>query len=332
MNKDKIINLLRTTGTGFLSGEQLAKKCGISRTMVWKHIKSLEQDGFNIEAVPSQGYRIMTEPDILRKGDLLQGLKTRTIGREVHLLPSTDSTNTHAMEIASHGSPEGTVVVAETQTAGKGRLGRTWVSPRGNLYISVILRPNIPLHKAPIITLMGAVSVAHALRTICNVQAVIKWPNDIIVSGKKISGLLTEMRAEQDRVKYIVLGIGINVNIGRSALPAEIRVSATTLAEETGQRINRTLLLRQLFMELERWYRIFLSDAGGILREWEALNMTIGNRVLVQGTGESFGGEAIGIDNEGRLIIKLDDGCFRPIAAGDVTLQPGQNSDSTLPI
>ena len=300
--------------------------------MVWKHIKSLKQDGFRIRAVPSQGYLLMDEPDILRKSDVLQGLKTEVIGREIHILRVTSSTNTHAMEMASDGSPEGTVVVAETQTGGKGRLGRTWVSPKGNLYLSIIFRPNIPLRKAPLITLMGAVAVASTLKAVYNVQATIKWPNDIFVSSKKISGLLTEMSAEQDRIKHIVLGIGINVNITLNALPAEVRTSATTLVEETGQKINRKMLLCQLLMELERWYRIFLGDVDCMLREWKAFNMTIGNRVTVQGMGESFEGDAVGIDTEGRLLIKLADGILRPIAAGDVTLQRGQNSKSNPPI
>jgi BirA family biotin operon repressor/biotin-[acetyl-CoA-carboxylase] ligase len=320
MYKEKILNVLRSSHTGFVSGEELARKCGISRAMVWKHIKSLEHEGFGIEAVPSQGYRITSEPDLLRKSDLSQGLKTRIIGRQIHLLPEVASTNTLAMEMASQALPEGTVVIAETQTGGKGRLGRKWVSPKGNLYLSVILRPNIPIYKAPLITLMGAVAVASAIRTTCEVQATIKWPNDIYVAGKKVSGLLTEMSAEQDRIKHVVLGIGVDVNMGLDALPAEIRAITTTLAAETGKRVDRTPLLRQLLIDLERWYQVFLRNDAVVLKEWETLNMTIGNRVAVSGLVEMLEGRAERIDSDGRLIIKLDDGSLRQVAAGDVTI------------
>src|SRR5512147_1706678 len=179
MYKEKILNMLRSSRAGFLSGEELGRKAGISRTMVWKHIKTLEREGFGIEAVPSQGYRIISTPDLLREGDIRPGLRTKVIGREIHLFREVASTNTLAMEMASNGAPEGTVVIAETQTSGKGRLGRKWLSPQGNLYLSVILRPDIPLHKAPLITLMGAVAVVTATRKNCGADAAIKWPNDL---------------------------------------------------------------------------------------------------------------------------------------------------------
>ena len=166
MYKDRILKLLRASKTGFLSGEALASKMGISRTMVWKHIKALEREGFKIEAVPSQGYRITSAPDTLRRDDIRAGLKTKVIGREIHVFPEVASTNTVAMEMAAKDAPEGTVVLAEVQTGGKGRLGRKWISPQGNLYVSVVLRPRIATHKAPLITLMGAVAAARAIRTI----------------------------------------------------------------------------------------------------------------------------------------------------------------------
>jgi BirA family biotin operon repressor/biotin-[acetyl-CoA-carboxylase] ligase len=320
MSKEKILNLLRLSHTGFLSGEELGRKTGISRTMVWKHIKSLENEGFGVEAVPSQGYRITSEPDVLRKSDVRQALKTGLIGREFRLLPEVASTNTLAMEMASNGAPEGTVIIAETQTGGKGRLGRTWISPKGNVYLSVILRPNIPVQNAPLITLMGAVAVAAAVTAAAKVSAAIKWPNDIYVSGKKVSGLLTEMSAEQDRIKHIVLGIGVDVNMDLAALPVELRALTTTLALEAGKRIDRTELVRRLCMDLERWYGAFLKDPSDVLREWEKFNMTTGNRVAVRGLGETFEGLAKGIDSEGRLLVELGDGTIRRVAAGDVTI------------
>jgi BirA family biotin operon repressor/biotin-[acetyl-CoA-carboxylase] ligase len=259
-------------------------------------------------------------PDLLREGDIKPGLKTRVIGREIHLFPEVASTNTLAMEMASNGAPEGTVVLAETQTGGKGRRGRTWISPKGNVYLSVILRPDIPLYKAPVITLMGAVAAASAIRRMCEVKAFIKWPNDILVSGRKVGGLLTEMSAEQDRVRHIVLGIGIDANMELEALPYDVRAQATTLAAETGGKIDRTAFLQQLLRELDRQYRVFLENEQDILMEWKSLNMTTGNRVAISGAGEILEGVAQGIDDEGRLVIRQDNGNVRTVAAGDVTI------------
>lgn len=320
MYKEKILNLLRSSKTEFLSGEELARKCGISRTMVWKHIKSLEREGFGIEAVPSQGYRITAVPDIIRESDIRPGLKTRVVGRDIHLLPEVASTNTLAMEMAGRGAPEGTVVIAETQSGGKGRLGRTWISPKGNLYLSVIFRPDIPMYKAPLITLMGAVATALAVRNACGVQAAIKWPNDILVSGRKVSGLLTEMSAEQDRIRHIVLGIGVDVNMELGELPTEVRPLTTTLAAEAGKKIDRPALLRRLLQELDRWYQAFLANEQDVLSEWKQLNATLGNRVMVSGAGPVREGIAQEIDNEGRLVIRLDDKTLCTVAAGDVTI------------
>jgi BirA family biotin operon repressor/biotin-[acetyl-CoA-carboxylase] ligase len=320
MYKEKILNLLRSSRSGFLSGEELARKTGISRTMVWKHIKSLEREGFGIEAVPSQGYRIVSAPDLLRQSDIKPGLKTRIIGREVHLFPEIESTNTRAMEMAGQGVPEGTVVIAETQTSGKGRRGRKWISPKGNLYFSVVLRPDIPMHKAPLMTLMGAVATATAVRKYCGLQAVIKWPNDILIDGKKMSGLLTEMSAEQDRIRHIVLGIGVDVNMDPELLPPDVRLSSTTLAATAGKQIDRLSLLQQLLRELDHWYQVFLINEQDVLREWKSLNATIGNRVTVSGAGDTLEGLAQGVDDEGRLIIQRDDGALRTVAAGDVTI------------
>jgi BirA family biotin operon repressor/biotin-[acetyl-CoA-carboxylase] ligase len=224
------------------------------------------------------------------------------------------------MEMASTGAADGTVVIAETQTGGKGRLGRTWISPKGNLYISVVLRPEIPPHKAPLITLMAAVAVTSTIRQHLQVQAGIKWPNDIFISGKKAAGLLTEMRAEPDRVKHIVLGIGINVNMNLAELPVPLRKLSTTLSAETGKKIDRTLFLQQFLAELDRWYQIFLKNGATVIEAWGMFNITVGNRVAVSGTGESFEGVAQGIDADGRLILKLDDGTLREVAAGDVTI------------
>ncbi len=324
MYKERILKLLRSSKSGFLSGEELAHKLGISRTMIWKHIKALEAEGFGIEAVSSQGYRLTGEPDLLRRDDIRLGLKTHVVGREIHLYPEVVSTNTLAMEMASSGAPEGAVIIAETQTGGKGRIGRKWLSPAGNMYMSVILRPRIALQKAPLITLMGAVAAAAAIRRHCGCDAGIKWPNDILISSKKVAGLLTEMSAEQDRIRHIVLGIGIDVNMDPDVLPDEIRRQTTTLAAETGAAVDRTALLRQLLRELDQRYQIFLANDQAVLKEWELLNLTIGRRVAVRGIHETIEGLAQGIDPEGRLLVKVEDGSVHPVAAGDVTILKGR--------
>jgi BirA family biotin operon repressor/biotin-[acetyl-CoA-carboxylase] ligase len=320
MIKEDILRLLMQSTSGHVSGGELAKRLKVSRTAIWKHIKALEDDGYGIAAVPSKGYRLMTIPDKLILHDIEGDLSTKIVGRNIHLLAEVPSTNSRAMEAAQEGAADGTVVIAETQTGGKGRLGRTWVSPKGNLYLSVILRPPIPPHKAPLLTLMGAVAAASAIRKQLDVRAEIKWPNDIFVAGRKLGGLLTEMSAEPDRVRFIVLGIGLNVNMELAELPPEIRSLSTTLSAEAGGPVPRTELLRRVLVELDRWYQVFLRNEALVLREWETLNMTLGKRVTVVGLGETSEGTAQGIDHDGRLILKLDDGSLRQVAAGDVTI------------
>lgn len=324
MKKEEVLTLLRLSRSGHVSGAALAAEMGVSRTAVWKHIKTLEREGYAIEAVPSKGYRLTASPDIIVAGDVKQGLGTKIIGKEILHYAEVASTNTLAMDLARTGAVDGTVVIAETQTGGKGRLGRTWASPAGNLYVSVVLRPAVPISKAPLITLMGAVAVASGLRRQCGVPAGIKWPNDILLSGKKVSGLLTEMSAEPDRIRHIVLGIGVNVNMDCRALPPEVRRMSTTLAAAVGKRVDRTALLRTLLAELDLWYRRFLQNDGEVLAAWKELNVTLGHRVTVRGGGATQEGLAAGVDAEGRLMLKLDDGSLRQVAAGDVTIVKGK--------
>jgi BirA family biotin operon repressor/biotin-[acetyl-CoA-carboxylase] ligase len=320
MNKDDILLALRSSRTGFVSGADLAASTGVSRTAVWKHIKALEREGYRFEAVPSKGYRLTGSPDVTSASGLKQGLRTRTIGREIVHLAETASTNILAMDLAHKGATDGTVVIAEVQTGGKGRMGRAWASPRGNLYLSVILRPEVPVHKAPLITLMGAVAVASAVREHLGIPAGIKWPNDILIAGKKVAGLLTEMSAETDRIRHIVLGIGVNVNMDIRELPADVRRTATTLAAVAAARVDRTAFAKALMVGLDSWYHRFLKSDAEVLDAWNKLNVTIGSRVAVAGAGTVLEGLARGVDAEGRLIVKLDDGSLRQVTAGDVTI------------
>jgi BirA family biotin operon repressor/biotin-[acetyl-CoA-carboxylase] ligase len=324
MKKDDVLRLLRSSRSGHVSGAVLAAAMGVSRTAVWKHIRTLEREGYAIEAVPSKGYRLTASPDVIVAGEVKQGLGTKTVGKEILHYAEVASTNTLAMDLAQKGAVDGTVVIAETQTGGKGRLGRTWTSPAGNLYVSVVLRPAVPVSKAPLITLMGAVAVASGVRRQCGLPAGIKWPNDILLSGKKVSGLLTEMSAEPDRIRHIVLGIGVNVNMDGRALQPDVRRMSTTLAAAMGRPVDRTALLRTLLAELDLWYHRFLQNDADVLAAWKELNVTLGHRVAVSGGGAKLEGLARSVDAEGRLILKLDDGTLRQVAAGDVTIVKGK--------
>ena len=320
MLKDDILQILMRSRAGYISGADLARTMGVSRTAVWKHIRALESEGYRFTAVPSKGYRIAEVPDTILVSEVAQGLPTRTIGREIRSYPELASTNTLAMELAQKGAVDGAVVISETQSSGRGRLGRSWLSPRGNLYLSAVLRPAVPTHKAPLITLMGAVAVASSIRKQLGLPAGIKWPNDIMISGKKVSGLLTEMSAEPDRIRHIVLGIGVNVNMDLKELPPAVRTLSTTLAVEAGRTVDRTRFLRDLLIELDHWYACFVNRETDVLRAWETLNVTLGRRVAVSGAGTTLEGAASGIDAEGRLVLLLDDGTSRHVAAGDVTM------------
>jgi BirA family biotin operon repressor/biotin-[acetyl-CoA-carboxylase] ligase len=327
MKKDEVLRLLRSSRSGYLSGSELATTLGVSRTAVWKQIKALEREGFAIDAVPSKGYRLTASPDRIDLDELRRAIGGRTIGREVRYEDEMPSTNTRALELAQQNAPEGTVVVAESQTGGKGRLGRSWTSPRGNLCFSVVLRPDLPTHKAPLVTLLGAVAVVSALRA-AGIPAGIKWPNDILVAGRKVSGLLTELSAEPDRVRHIVLGIGVNVNLDPALLPEEVRDRSTSVAAATGGTVDRTRLLAELLAQLDHWYGRFQADPQTVLGAWRDLNVTLGRRVAVSGPGEQLEGVARDIDNEGRLLVRLDGGGLRAVAAGDVTIRKGEGQET----
>jgi len=329
MHKDDILFVLRSSRSGFVSGAELAASIGVSRTAVWKYVKALEREGYCFEAVPSKGYRLTSSPDVIIISDVKQELRATTIGREIIHHAETGSTNTLAMDLAQKGAADGTVVIAEIQTGGRGRMGRTWASPRGNLYLSVILRPAVPVYKAPLITLTGAVAVATAVREHLGVPAGIKWPNDILVDGRKVAGLLTEMSAEPDRIRHIVLGIGVNVNMDMRELPPDVRRTATTLAAATGGCVDRTSFAKALLASLDRWYQCFLKNDADVVEAWKGLNVTLGSRVAVSGGGTMLEGLACGVDAEGRLILELDDGTLRQVAAGDVTIMKRKSDGRT---
>ncbi len=310
MTKEEILQVLREKGD-YVSGEQLADLLGVSRAAVWKQIQALTREGYGIESHQNRGYRLVKLPDKLYAAEVRNGLQTRLIGCRVVHFEATTSTNTVARQLAEEGADEGTVVVTETQTSGKGRLGRQWVTQPGGAWLSVVLKPGIDPAHAASITLLAAVSVAKALRQ-WGVEAVIKWPNDVLVNGKKICGILTEMSAETDAVNFIVLGIGVNLN---NDVPLE---TATTLKAELGHRIDRVKFAQSLLESLEEDYLTFKEQGfTPILWSWRRYSDTLGRPVEVTYQGEIIKGVAQDIADDGALIVKTKDGTVRKIVSGD---------------
>ncbi|WP_298037567.1 biotin--[acetyl-CoA-carboxylase] ligase [uncultured Desulfuromonas sp.] len=323
--REEILKLFRQKGGGFVSGEEISRGLGVSRSAVWKQIGLLREMGYTIEAVTSRGYRLTGIPDALTPVEIQAGLDTGVIGREVIYFEETDSTNARACALGEEGALEGTVVVAERQTGGKGRMGRRWASPPGvNLYTSVLLRPPIPPVLAPQLTFLSAVAVALAAEEVAGLAAAVKWPNDILLGGKKVAGLLNEMSAETEAVHYVVLGIGVNINMGAEQFPDDLRYPATSLALEGGRQISRLEFTRALYRHLDELYATFLREGFGPLRQkWQDLCDVVGRRVEVDTQGRIQRGIVLGLESDGALLLEAESGEREKILAGDVRLLDG---------
>ena len=317
---EEILELLRENPSDFLSGEEISRRLKVSRTAVWKTVEYLRSLGYEIEASTRSGYRLIRSPDLLSPSEVKPILKTRWMGRVIHYFQTIDSTNSKAYQLALEGAQEGEVVVAESQEKGRGRLGRGWFSPPFlNLYLSVILRPKIPPHRASLITLMAAVATADAVERISEISPVIKWPNDILLRGRKVAGLLNEIHSETDRIHFVILGIGVNLNTDRGMFSREIREVATSLKEETGRTISRKTFLETLLHELELRYSAFLNEGPEIiLKAWRDRAQIKGRRVRVTSFRETLTGIAVDVDSDGTLMMTMEDGSQRRIVAGDI--------------
>ncbi len=274
------------------------------------------------------GHLLRKAPDLLLPAEIRDGLKTSIFGRErIDHFPVIDSTNVHARMIADRGAPEGTVVVAEAQLKGKGRRGRSWFSPAGEgIYVSVILRPRVAPSEAPQLVLMAAVAAAEALLAQAALPVSVKWPNDILVGGKKIAGILTEMRLAGDRIDHVVIGMGVNVNTPAESLPPEIAAIATSLCAVTGRTFSRAGLLRTYLEKLEGWYALFRERRFEPIRErWLEISRIIGKQVKIAGVDRTYEGEVVDIDPTGFLILKSPDGSVQRILAGDVSMIEAPN-------
>jgi BirA family biotin operon repressor/biotin-[acetyl-CoA-carboxylase] ligase len=320
MMDDEILQLLRKHPSAFLSGQEISRRLKVSRTAVWKRMKRLRTLGYEIEASTRSGYRLIQSPDLLTPTEISPMLKTKWMGKTIHHFHTLDSTNSKAYQLALNGAEEGEVVVAESQEKGRGRLGRQWFSPPFlNLYLSVILRPKISPHQASLITLMAAVAAANAIREFSGLLPLIKWPNDILLRDRKVAGLLNEMHSEMDRIHFVILGIGVNLNMDEKAFSKEIQAVATSLRIEMGQTVSRKVFLQSLLQALEKWYSIFLKEGNEVLLEaWRGWAQIKGRRVNVTSFGETFVGTAIDVDSDGALILETEDGKRRRVVAGDV--------------
>jgi BirA family biotin operon repressor/biotin-[acetyl-CoA-carboxylase] ligase len=316
--REKVLQVLKRNLKEFVSGEDLGQRLGISRTAVWKHIRELQKEGYRIESSTKKGYRLMEVPDLLLPSEVQRGLATESVGRDIRYFKEIGSTSDYAKGLAKEGAPEGTVVVAEVQTGGRGRMGREWVSPVGGVWMSIILRPKLGPSEAQKITLICGVALARVLNRSYPLDARIKWPNDIHVKGKKVAGILTEMEAEMDAVNFVVVGIGINVNFGVQEFPEELREGATSIQEEVGEEVSRPELVRDVLQELERVYRDFSEGRfQDLMEEWKVLSSTLGKRVKILTRKEPMVGKAVGITKDGALVLEKEDGSVVEVMAGE---------------
>lgn len=305
---------------GFISGELLSRELAVSRTAVWKHMKALREAGYVIEAVPSRGYRLISTPDTLTAEEIKRHLRGSVIGTHLVCLTETATTNGDASQMAEQGAPEGTVVFADTQSGGKGRMGRRWLSPPGvNLYCSIVLRPTIMPYEAPQLTFLSAVAVARAIELTTAVTPEIKWPNDVLIHGRKVAGLLNEMSAETDGIKFVILGIGVNLNMTADQFPSDLRTPATSLRQELGHAVARVPFAATLLNELDRLYLEFQSHGFRPVREeWQRRCNAHGRQLAVSdGDREITSGMFEGIDDDGALLVRKEKGTER-ILSGDV--------------
>lgn len=301
--KAEILKMLRETDS-YVSGQELCNKFGVSRTAVWKAINQLKENGYEIEAVQNKGYHLLSAPDVMDQTELESIHATEWAGCEVYYFDSIDSTNTKAKELAEEGHPSGTLVVADRQTAGKGRRGRSWESPSGiGIFMTLMLKPEINPNHASMLTLVAAMATTRAIRRVTGVPAMIKWPNDIVMNGKKVCGILTEMSAQFDYINHIVIGIGINVH--NEEFPEEIKETASSLFLESGQHIHRASLIEAFLEEFEDVYAEYLKteDMEGLQKEYDTMLVNRGRQVRVLDPKEPFEGKAMGITKKGELIV-----------------------------
>lgn len=324
--RNEILDYFRKANGQYVSGQQISKDLNVSRTAIWKHINVLKSRGYIFESSTRKGYRLIYAPNLLTPLEINSVLRTETFGRHVVYMESTASTNEEAKKIARQGAEEGTIVVAEEQTTGHGRLSRGFFSPFAKgVWFSLILRPHFLPMEASKVTLLAAVGVCRGIRRLGLADAGIKWPNDILYHGKKMVGILTEMSASMEKIDYIIMGIGINTGMKKSEFPEEFRDGATSFLNE-GIDVSRKELLSAVLGELEKEYEIAETEGfDRVLEDWKSLSVTIGSEVRVIFGKESYVGKAVDIDRDGCLLV--DDGeKVNRVLAGDVSIRPADSA------
>ena len=319
--KAKILQVLRETD-GYVSGQQLCEQFGVSRTAVWKAINQLREMGYEIDSVSNKGYCIRSAPDILNKNELLSLRKTAWIGQKMECFEVIGSTNTTAMQMAEEGAPHGTLVVADRQDSGKGRRGRSWVMPAGiAIAMSIVLKPEELLPgNAPMLTLVSALAVARAIREQTGLEAAIKWPNDIVIDGKKVCGMLTEMSTQIDYINHIVVGIGINVH--NEQFPEELIDRATSLYLASGKHFSRAVLVEAVCENFEHYYEIFMrtQELSGLQAEYDSWMVNKDRQVRILDPQGEYEGKSLGITERGELLVETPEG-VRKVDSGEVSVR-----------
>jgi len=316
----KVLEILERSETP-VSGETISNELGITRSAVWKHIQELRAMGYDIYSSQKEGYKLTHTSNKLLPYEIHKKLKTQFIGKKMRYLENTPSTIWVGKQMCSEGDVakmHGLVIIAEEQTGGIGRMGRAWVSPSGGIWITVVLKPNVPVDHIFMITMAGSIAIARAIRKEFDLGALIKWPNDIFIGNKKVAGLLLELSAEADAVHYCLLSIGIDVNVPLNQFSPALQKDITSISAEVGHEVDRASFLARILKEFESRYLLIESgEYEAIIREWKSLSCTLENRVQIRTLKNSFEGEAIDIDEFGALIIRKDNGKLERVISGD---------------
>ena len=317
---ENILNYLKKDS--YVSGEILAEKLGISRVAIWKQIQKLKDLNYEIISHQNLGYCLVSAPDLLLPVEIQKSLATNYIGQKIYYYRELESSNLTAKEKArskKNTVPEGTVIISERQTGGKGRLGRKWFSPTGGIWLSIILYPHLSPAYIPRITLITAVAVVRAIKELTGIQGQIKWPNDILIQGKKVCGILAEMSAELDLINWLVIGLGINVNIDHEEFPIELKDITTSLMDILKQKISRIKLVQLFLREFEKCYNMLnKKESLALLNEWKLYSYTLGKKIKIKTGNKIITGQAMDINDKGVLIVKQDNGEYTDIISGTI--------------
>ncbi|MTH52142.1 biotin--[acetyl-CoA-carboxylase] ligase [Bacillus mangrovi] len=320
--KQKLLEAFSEAEDDFVSGQKISELLGLSRTAIWKHIEGLRNEGYEVEAVRRMGYRLINKPLSLSKGEIQSGLNTQFIGQSIYYEKSVPSTQKIAHRLAGEGAADGTVVIADEQTEGRGRLARVWYSPiHTGIWMSCILKPKIPISQTPQLTLLAAVAIVQAIEETTGISPSIKWPNDILINGRKAVGILTELQAEADSVHSVIIGTGINVNQSPEDFPAGIQQIATSLKIEKGSEVSRAVLVQAILRNLEQLYTAYLSSGFRPVKLlWESYAISLGKTVIARTLQGTITGKAIGINDEGVLLLETMNGSIEKIYSADIEL------------